>query len=221
VSGIKSSRALSFSRADRRRQSPAVVLLLVAALAGACGGSGGTASTATSVSTQPTPTADSSTTTSTTSATTSTTSGDEVRAEVEDDFLAWQQAYEELATTEPDPDADELERWLEEPALGGFRQQLLDWQSRGLVLHVPADSVTRRAVEVVSATPDEATLVDCLVDDRELADARSGAVVPETRGAATYLSTVQLVHVDGRWQVEEGVTEQRWDGAVPDCGGAV
>ncbi|HEX9992279.1 MAG TPA: hypothetical protein VGB14_05060 [Acidimicrobiales bacterium] len=142
-------------------------------------------------------------------------------AEVEDDFLAWQQAYEEMATTDPDPDADELERWLEEPALGGFRQRLLDWQSRGLVLHVPTGSVTQRVVEVVSATPDEATLVDCLVDDRELADAQSGAVVPETRGAATYLSTVQLVRVDGRWQVKEGVTEQRWDGSVPDCGGAV
>lgn len=216
------------NRRSAARRLPALAAprywrLAVAALltvAAACGGTtteaGGTTSTATST---PPSTAPSSTTATTT--VTSSTSVDDVRADVQADFFAWQDAYERIATTAPDPDSPDLERWLEDPALGGFRQQLLDWRSRGLRLAVPANSVFDREVEVVSVGPDTATLVECLVDDRELVDVATGDVLPETRGAATYLSTVELVHVDGRWQVREGTSEQRWDGAMPGCGGAL
>lgn len=69
-----------------------------------------------------------------------------------------------------------------------------------------------RRVAVVSVDGDRAEVQECFVDDGQLIDRTTGAVINDTVATQSVLGTLRLI--DGTWKVSGSELVQRWEGVA-------
>ncbi len=78
------------------------------------------------------------------------------------------------------------------------------------MIRLPDNSVYRHAIESIEIAGDNATVVDCSVDDSLLIDTTSGVVLNDE--IATYRFQLTLSSSSGSWKTTSIQTLQEWDG---------
>lgn len=196
---------MTTSAKPRRARGAAVSWAVAVSLVVGCSGGDDSASVST---TEATHTATNPTTTEpTTSTTTTTVPGPEGEVLAAVDGY-WQSFLD--ANDPPDPDHPGLARYRTGEALRVAVDNVRERQQLGHYVRLPNNSVFSRQTELVEVGQDLAEVRDCVIDDSELVEQGSEAVLNSEVETTQYLMTLKLE--GDQWKVADVLLEQQWEG---------
>jgi len=125
-----------------------------------------------------------------------------------------------LEASDPtNPEDPHLSEVLSAEALSQTRANLRSRAALGQAIVLPAAAQFRHHVEAIAFdAPGRATATECVVDDSQLIDGSTGAVI--NGSVATYeLLKVLVQDNDGNWTISNSRQQMRWEG-VAGCAGS-
>ena len=137
--------------------------------------------------------------------------------EPEDEAVAAYLAYWEMVVRlveQPDPDDDELAERAQGAALASLRGELSALSAEGHAVRPGPEH--DHQVRTISVVGESATVVGCVVDDREVVEVATGEAVEESLVALLYETT--LTRAPNGWMVSQVTEQGRWQGAT-SCAG--
>lgn len=197
-----------FRRTGVGRARVVLAVLALGMSAAACGDDDKDPSAVPATTTERRSTASSTTTTSTTATSADQGAEDVVVAR----YLAFWQARLEANQAPPNPEHPALAEYATGPQLENVTDETRRRRDQGLAIRRPDNSRSRHDVRVISATPDEATLQDCSVNDGVIYRIDSGEVVNDDVVTQSIRATMRVV--GGLWKLERASLVQEWPGVA-------
>lgn len=204
---------------SRLRTLLAVLLFATIILIAGCGSDSDPLGGSTTSTDPTTTTSGTSPTTAMTGTTTTVVSTSDPSTPVDTTHQAIIEAYEgywdariAANTGTPNPQDPALAQFATGNQLEAVIKETQENLDQGRAFLAAPNPATFRQVTVVSVDGDRAEVQECFVDDGQLIERATGAVINDTVATQSVLGTLRLV--DGTWKVSGSDLIQRWEGVA-------
>ncbi|MGZ4703453.1 MAG: hypothetical protein ACXWCM_01180 [Acidimicrobiales bacterium] len=116
------------------------------------------------------------------------------------------------ANNPPDPGNSRLSDRYTGRQLAGAKAGIQEHLDRGLIVRDAPDTLADHQLEFLDVEADRVIFSDCTVDDGQLVEASTGAIVDGS--VLTILRRVSMVKEGGAWKVESADKTKTWVGAT-------